>query len=459
MGQAGSRKRLLRGCVFAVFALLVVVLSLAAMGYLVLPRRGIFPVILVGVAMLNLAWWLRADLRLADPPGSGAARRWSRLLLAFYVVVMFAPLVGMMAGSLDWRRLPTAVVMWLQLWHMLIVLAVPVAAAVGACAWLISWMRRRRESAVAAPDEVNTSRRAFLQRAVVAAPIVVTGGFTGAGVWQLGRLTKRYYTVGPPGLPDRLKGLTITHLSDFHVGRLYQVEHFRRAVDDANRFHSDIVVITGDLVDHSNDVLPDVLEAMRGLRHRYGLYLCLGNHDLIDDGSAFARELREAGQTLLVDERRKLEIGGERLTLGGLMWSRRDRGTGLGLGHEEHATAAFGLARGERTDAFAIALAHHPHAFDATAARGVSLTLSGHTHGGQLMLTPPGWPDLGAGNLLFRYIRGFYAGNGVIGGAEPLSVSECIRSDKPILFINAGAGNWFPVRINAPAEIVQLRLV
>ncbi|MBU0639220.1 MAG: hypothetical protein KKB50_10180 [Planctomycetes bacterium] len=89
-----------------------------------------------------------------------------------------------------------------------------------------------------------------------------------------------------------------------------------------------------------------------------------------------------------------------------------------------------------RSDAFTILLAHHPHAFDRAAEAGIPLTLAGHTHGGQLMLGN----DVGAGSVLFKYCSGPYRR-----GASTLVVSN-------------GVGNWFPLRVNAPAEILHLTL-
>lgn len=458
MDRSKGRRGLLRGGVFAISVALVTCLFLAATGHITWPRRVLFEVVLAGVAVLNVAWWVRTDLRLSQTRRSDVTRRWSRVFLACYMVIMLAPLIGMVRGSLEWRRLPMPMVVWLQLWHMLIVVAVPIGAVVGVCVWLIRRAYRRMRPPVEGKEEVNQGRRAFLRRAMVAAPIVAVGGGTAAGLWQFNHLEKRRLTVSPPGLPDRLKGLTITHLSDFHIGRLYRMGHFRRAVEEANRFDSDIVVITGDLVDQTNDSLPLVVDSLRGLRHRHGMFLCIGNHDLIENGPVFADYLREEGLGLLVDERCELEIGGERVVIGGLMWDRHEGGIGPGR-RNDHTVATFGPPPDGGPKPFTIALAHHPHAFDATARRGIALTLSGHTHGGQLMLAPPGWREIGAGNLLFRYIRGFYTGDGVAGEARALRTSACVRSDQPILFINAGAGNWFPVRMNAPAEIVQLRLV
>src|SRR2546421_1200827 len=87
-------------------------------------------------------------------------------------------------------------------------------------------------------------------------------------------------------------------------------------------------------------------------------------------------------------------------------------------------------------DQFQILLAHHPHAFDPAAAAGIPLTLSGHTHGGQLMLGE----HVGAGPILFRYWSGPY------------------RKGDATLVVSNGVGNWFPLRVNAPAEIAHLTL-
>ena len=75
-------------------------------------------------------------------------------------------------------------------------------------------------------------------------------------------------------------------------------------------------------------------------------------------------------------------------------------------------------------------------AFDAAAAVGFPLTLAGHTHGGLIALTR----DVTAGSLMFRYTSGLYT-----------------RGDCKLLVSN-GTGNWFPLRINAPAEILDVTL-
>jgi len=116
----------------------------------------------------------------------------------------------------------------------------------------------------------------------------------------------------------------------------------------------------------------------------------------------------------------------------GLSWTRI-----YGKGRDAAiATSDQRLLEQRVADAFPILMAHHPHAFDAAASAGLPLTLSGHTHGGQLMLNE----QLGFGPALFRYWSGLY---------------ECGQSK---LIVSNGVGNWFPLRLNAPAEILHLTL-
>ena len=87
-------------------------------------------------------------------------------------------------------------------------------------------------------------------------------------------------------------------------------------------------------------------------------------------------------------------------------------------------------------EAFPIMLAHHPHCWDTAAKFNIPLVLSGHTHGGQLMLTK----NIGGGPLRFKYWSGLYEKPGTK------------------LLVSNGVGNWFPLRINAPAEIVHITM-
>ncbi|MBC7785597.1 MAG: hypothetical protein H7144_17330, partial [Burkholderiales bacterium] len=130
----------------------------------------------------------------------------------------------------------------------------------------------------------------------------------------------------------------------------------------------------------------------------------------------------------LLDEVRNVRVRGRTIDIISPRWSGRgDASVNAGVQR---------LLTYRRNDAFAILLAHHPHSFDAAAAAAIPLTLAGHTHGGQLALTR----NIGIGPMMYRYWSGEY------------------RQDQSACMISNGAGNWFPLRINVPCEIIHITL-
>ena len=192
---------------------------------------------------------------------------------------------------------------------------------------------------------------------------------------------------------------------------------------------------TGDLIDMSIADLPRGIDAMKQIDPRSGLAIIEGNHDLIDNADEFDRQVRAAGLPLLVDDAITVKVRDQKVQLLGTRW-------GAATGNRRLANDAAFIASIDRLKtvrdpaAFPIVLAHHPHTFDPAVAAGFPLTLSGHTHGGQLMLND----TVGFGPMFYRYWSGHYQKSG----------SQ--------LVVNNGIGNWFPIRMNAPAEIIELTL-
>jgi predicted MPP superfamily phosphohydrolase len=216
-------------------------------------------------------------------------------------------------------------------------------------------------------------------------------------------------------------------VSDVHVGRWSSDDFLHNVIQQTNALDADLIVFTGDLIDISVSDLPRGIEVMRQLKARQGLYMIEGNHDLIDDPTEFHRRIGQSGLRFLWDAATTVYAGtGEGLQLLGLPWARGDGRVGQMVGE---------INRLRDPRAFPILLAHHPHAFDAAAAHGFPLVLAGHTHGGQFALGP-----LNAGSLFFRYISGLY------------------RRGESQLLVSSGTGNWFPLRVNAPAEIIEVTL-
>jgi uncharacterized protein len=293
--------------------------------------------------------------------------------------------------------------------------------------------RHRRQPEEQLSDHRNHyTRREFLGVAAAIAPPLLTLSLTGVALSQLNQFRVRRLVVPIRDLPRDLDGITIAHVSDMHVGRFTSGRVLREMVRVVNEFRADLVLLTGDLINDALTALDEGIDLVRALDPRLGLYLIEGNHDLIENASEFERRVKASGIPFLLDESAIASVRGVPVQLLGLSWTRRH-----GANHDEAISRSVrALLQQRRPDAFPILLAHHPHAFDAAAEAGMPLTLAGHTHGGQLMLNE----RLGFGPALFRYWSGLYT-----------------RGESKLIVSN-GVGNWFPVRANAPAELIHLTL-
>ncbi len=349
------------------------------------------------------------------------AWRWAALGFA---ALQLAGLGAIILGRRHWPGLEESLPRWVQgtvlVWHLLLLLPWLVWQAARGVSALAMRLAMAKTPAAARPSEAAFTRREFL----TFTPPMLSLAAAGVGELQLDGFRVRRMDVRLADLPPALEGLTIAHVSDTHVGRFTKGAVLERIVEETNRLEADVVALTGDLINDSIRALPAALEMVRGLRARVAVVACEGNHDLIDSAASFYRAAERGGLPLLRGESAMLTIRGQHVQVLGLSWSRNERQM------REDARAL--LAKREER-AWALMLAHHPHAWDACA--GVPLTLSGHTHGGQLMFGGTGF-----GPWLYRYWSGLYV------------------RERGALVVSNGTGNWFPVRCGAPAEIVHLTL-
>ncbi|MBI1367472.1 MAG: hypothetical protein GC162_02335 [Planctomycetes bacterium] len=304
-----------------------------------------------------------------------------------------------------------------------------------ACRAIIVYHRIDQEFAVPTGDKQHRRkrRRAAVRHALFTrAPIRLSRGLLSRV--KPGRdfaLNERVIQL--PDLTDELCGLRIAHLSDPHVGELVTPAHLPPIVQAANGLRADLIAVTGDFIDFSNDYLPAVIEAMRQLTAPLGVWFVLGNHDYLDDGDAVKAAFRQAELNLLINEAVTVPHNEKTIAVGGIDWSEKP----TTLARDVRKTA-----RQMNGADLSILLAHHPHAFDAAQRRGIDLTLSGHTHGGQVLFSDRRGRkgSIGPATVGFRYVRGLYA-----------------RGDSR-LFVSSGVGSWFPFRFKCPAEITLLEL-
>jgi predicted MPP superfamily phosphohydrolase len=389
----------------------------------------IFTFIGTMVVLDALCWWALARL---------AQVQSGRILLAFFMATQIIGLMWLISGRLlqtGWDRwLPNFAVSAIFIWHF-VGLSLFVLFALG---WLpglviqkIVKSNPQRPAVALRQDRHAWSRREFLGFAGAIAPPLLTLSLSGVALSQLNTFRVRRFILPIPNLPVDLDGLTIAQVSDMHVGRFTHGRVLEEMVRTVNDLRADLVLLTGDLI---NDALADLdygLELAARMQGRFGLYLIEGNHDLIENAEKFERRVKASSIPFLLDESVIVDVRGARIQLLGLSWTRAHENRDQAI-----AQSVNRLLEQRAENVFPILLAHHPHAFDAAAAAQMPLVLSGHTHGGQLMLNE----QLGFGPAMFRYWSGLY------------------ERGQSKLIVSNGVGNWFPLRLNAPAEIIHITL-
>lgn len=231
-------------------------------------------------------------------------------------------------------------------------------------------------------------------------------------------------------LPSGLKGFTVAQISDIHSGMYMSEREMNKILELVNALNPNLAVLTGDYVDTRAAEIGPVARVFSKIRSDYGVFACMGNHDLFDDYSKISAAMKESGITMLENSNRTLKVNGEDLNL-------------LGVGDRDRH---YDLVRLDRAienldpDGFKILLAHRPNMFSEASAAGIDLQLSGHTHGGQVGIKL-GPIFLNPVSLVEKYTRGHY------------------RSGKSHLYVNPGVGMVFaPVRISVQPEITLITL-
>lgn len=173
-------------------------------------------------------------------------------------------------------------------------------------------------------------------------------------------------------LPRKLDGFKIIHLSDTHHSPFTTLEHIERVVKVANRLKPDMFLLTGDYVSHEREYIAPVAAVLGRLKAKYGVHACLGNHDHWTDAELVTHLFRGEGINVLINEGFRFEARGSSFWLAGVddyMVGKTDVPAAL---------------KGSFPDEMKLLLAHNPIIFREAARYGVDLTLSGHTHGGQI---------------------------------------------------------------------------
>jgi uncharacterized protein len=254
---------------------------------------------------------------------------------------------------------------------------------------------------------------------------VAVGTATGAGahgyLYERHRVELTTTVLRVAGFPEALAGFRIGFMTDLHRSASVPHELLESAVNRLMAERPDLILLGGDYVTwRDRQFVEPAADAVRGLSAPHGVFGVLGNHD--DDRDVPAA-MAARGVEILKDTRTRLTIQGESLDLIGIRyWTTRGR---------DLATVARGAAKAS------ILLAHNPSRLKDAAELSLPLMLSGHTHGGQIVL--PGLGAIAARNF-------------------PIVAGAGVR-DRTTAFVSRGVGTVFvPIRVNCPPEVAVITL-
>ncbi|MFN2197733.1 MAG: metallophosphoesterase [Anaerolineales bacterium] len=230
-------------------------------------------------------------------------------------------------------------------------------------------------------------------------------------------------------LPSQFSDYRIVHISDIHLGTWMNEGRLLGIIDMVNELQGDIVCITGDFLTHVFDGIGATLSrGLSSLSAPDGVYAVLGNHDYWSDPELVSQVMDQQGIYLLRNQVTFIQRDQERLYLAGL--------DDVYNGKNQLERVISQIPPGSA----AVLMVHVPDFADVSAAADrFFLELSGHSHGGQIVLPGIGRPFLPP--LGRKYVQGLY------------------QINRMHHYTNRGLGTaTLPIRLNCPPEIAIFEL-
>ena len=280
-------------------------------------------------------------------------------------------------------------------------------------------------------------RRKFL-KIISSAVLLPAGGCSLYGTY-VGRTKLKIdeHSLGFARLPAEMDGFSIVQISDIHAGVFMEEWELKPYLEIVNTLQPDIIVITGDIISWGTHYTKPVVQALSMLRAKQGVFAITGNHDFYGDLDELCSRLEAANIKVLRNRWEKIDAanGSASLYLIGVddIWATR-------YFHQKKISIPEIISDIPEKN-FKLLLSHNPNIFEEAAGYGIPLTLSGHTHAGQIILPFLENHGYSLARLIYKRDYGLY------------------RKGDSMLYINRGLGVIGPpLRINCPREITKIVL-
>jgi predicted MPP superfamily phosphohydrolase len=293
----------------------------------------------------------------------------------------------------------------------------------------------------------DDSRRKFIR----AGGILLTGyTFTKATV---GVINKDEYAVTEKdievvNLPSELQGLRILLISDVHSGPYMLESQMKEYVDVINSYNADLILIPGDLTNSQRDEVYPFAKAFRNLKAKYGVYATLGNHDYFHDAEYVAKAVsNETPIKLMRNENKIIDINNKQIILMGMDDTRTSSANYDPVIYKYFDKTIAGAKENAKANNLSfeavpkILLYHKPYFFNDFSKEKIDLTVSGHTHGGQIVFAKFGSLNLSIASFVSNFLEGLY------------------KNGNSNMYVTRGIGTvGLPLRLNCRPEITILTL-
>ncbi len=365
----------------------------------------VFGIFVIQVILLLVHWFLfHTWLEFWDAPGAITVLALRIVLLALAFSFVVAALLSFKFSNPPVIALYRFAAAWLGF-----VIYLFLAACLSWLAWYLWAATRISTDPMAARPWIAGTLSA----------LAIAAGFY--GMLNARGIRTRKISVELPGLPETWRGRRAILMSDIHLGHVNGVDFSKRIVAMTNALKPDVVFIPGDLFDGTEVDLDHLVTPFRDLHAPFGVFFTTGNHEEFSGAGEKVRAIANAGIRVLQSE--KLTVDG--LHIAGVPW-----GDSLSPIRLKTVLEQMQFDPGEAS----ILLNHMPSRLPIVERAGVSLQLSGHTHGGQVF--PFTWMTR---RVFGRFTHGLH------------------RFGALLVYTSTGAGTWGPpMRVGTDPEIVLI---